>query len=194
MNEVLAGYATFVSVLKYVLFWLAIAVALIALVDWMVRTRRVNPFGPVARFSRRVFDPLLRPVEHRVVRAGGQPSNAPWWALAAVVIGGLLLISLLDFLAGVLASALWGIGSPARFGLLLVSWGFLLLKFALLVRVISSWVRVSPYSRWVRWSYTLTEWMLAPLRRFIPIYGGMDITPFLAYLLIVLVQRALGVP
>src|SRR3712207_7074387 len=32
----------------------------------------------------------------------------------------------------------------------LVSWAFALLQIALIVRVISSWVRISPYSPWVR--------------------------------------------
>ena len=81
MNEVLAGYDAFLAVVKVVLFWLAVAAAIVALVDWIVRTRRVNPFGPVARFSRRFFDPMMRPVEARVVRSGGLPSNAPWWTL-----------------------------------------------------------------------------------------------------------------
>jgi YggT family protein len=64
------------------------------------------------------------------------------------------------------------------------------LQLALIVRVISSWVRVSPYSKWVRWSYGLTEWMLAPLRRIIPLLGGIDVTPIVAYLLLGLLEGA----
>jgi len=194
MNEVLAGYDAFLAVVKVVLFWVAVAVAVVALVDWIVRTRRVSPFGPVARFSRRYFDPLMRPVESRIVRAGHLPTHAPWWTLGVVIVGGLLLISLLQFLGGMLRSVTWGLSSPGAFGLLLLSWAFLLLKIALLVRVISSWVRISPYSRWVRWSFVLTEWMLRPLRRLIPSFGGMDFTPFIAWLAIALVQGALGIP
>jgi YggT family protein len=37
------------------------------------------------------------------------------------------------------------------------------------------------YSRWVRWSYPLTEWMLAPLRRVIPTIAMVDITPLVAW-------------
>ena len=96
------GYNTFVEIVKRAVFGLAVVAAVIALVDWLVRTRRVNPFGPIGRFSRRAFDPLMRPVERRIVRAGGQPSNAPWWTLAVVVIGGLLLVTLLQVTAFVL--------------------------------------------------------------------------------------------
>lgn len=194
MEGILAVYQIFLIWMRIALFWVAIAVGLIALVDWAVRTRRVSPFGPIGRFSRRAFDPLMRPIEHRVVRMGGVPTNAPWWTLAAVVVGGLLLISLLQFFGAFLASILWGLSSPGRFGVLLLSWAFGLLKIALLVRVISSWFRISPYSRWIRWSFTLTEWMLAPLRRVIPSFGMVDVTPLVAWFVIGLVQRAIGVP
>jgi YggT family protein len=63
-----------------------------------------------------------------------------------------------------------------------------LLQIALLVRVLSSWVRVSPYSRWVRWAFVLTEPILRPLRRIIPPFGMMDVTPIAAYFLIVIVS------
>ena len=66
----MSGYAAFVGFFRQALFWLAAALAIIALVDWAVRTRRLNPFGPVARFFRRVVDPMMAPVERRVVRAG----------------------------------------------------------------------------------------------------------------------------
>jgi len=187
-------YSTLMLWVRYAVFWLALVVAVIALVDWAVRTRRVNPFGPIGRFSRRAFDPLFRPVERRIVRAGGLPAHAPWWTLGIVVVGGLLLITLLDYLALVFVNVMWGLSSPARFGVMLLSWTFGLFKLAIIVRVIASWIRISPYSRWIRWSYVLTEWMLAPLRRVIPALGMVDVTPFVAYLIVVLLQRAIGVP
>ncbi|MFP5354024.1 MAG: YggT family protein [Gemmatimonadota bacterium] len=55
--------------------------------------------------------------------------------------------------------------------------------------MISSWVRVSPYSRWVRWAYTLSEPILRPLRQIVPTLGMIDITPIIAYLLLGLLER-----
>jgi YggT family protein len=192
MDQALTGYTAFVQIVRQVLFWLALVVALIALLDWLVRTRRVQPFGAIARFCRRYVDPLMAPVERRVVRSGGLPTAAPWWSLVIVVVGGLLLITLLEFLGGFFLQLFWGFSSPGRFGLLLVSWTFGVLRIALIVRVISSWFQISPYSRWIRWSYVLTEWMLAPLRRIIPTIGPVDITPIVAFLLLALLQRVLS--
>jgi len=193
MDQALTTYTAFVQVVRQVLFWLALVVAIVALLDWLVRTRRVQPFGAIARFCRRYVDPLMVPVERRVVRAGGQPSAAPWWSLVVVVVGGLLLITLLEFLGGFFLQLFWGVSSPGRFGMLLVSWTFGVLRIALIVRVISSWFQVSPYSRWIRWSYVLTEWMLAPLRRIIPTFGPVDITPIVAFLLLALLQGFLRI-
>lgn len=194
MNQGLFAYDAFVEVVKRGVFVLAAIVAAIALVDWLVRTRRLNPFGPIGRFSRRFFDPLMRPVERRILRAGGQPSSAPWWTLVVVVVGGLLLITLLKFLRGVGQEIVSGLSSPASFGRLVISSMFALLRLALLVRVISTWFRISEYSKWIRWTYVLTEWMLAPLRKMIPLFGPIDISPLVAFLLLTIIQRAIGIP
>ena len=193
MNAAMSGYAAFVGFFRQALFWLAAALAIIALVDWAVRTRRINAFGPLARFFRRVVDPLMAPVERRVVRAGGLPSSAPWWSLAFVVVAGILLVALLDFLGRFATDVAFGLSSPARFGVLLIAWTLALLKIALIVRVISSWFQMSPYSKWIRWSFVLTEWMLAPLRRVIPMFGPVDVTPLVAYFALVILGGILGV-
>ena len=194
MDATLAGYAAFVTIVRYVVFGLAVVAAIIATMDWAVRTRKLPPFGAIARFCRRVIDPLMLPVESRIVRSGGNPKNAPWYTLVFIIVGGLILFALLDFLGTVIAQVGWGMSSPGRFGLLVVSWAFLLLKVALLVRVISTWIGVSPYSRWVRWSYVLTDWMLDPIRRLLPRFGPLDISPLLAFFLLSLLQSALGIP
>jgi YggT family protein len=185
MNDVPAGLRVVSELLRYALFGAAVVVGIVAAVDWAVRTRRLNPFGATARFFRRTIDPLMVPIERRVVRAGGRPASAPLWALGAVVIGGLLLIALLDFVTRQIAVAAGAVSmGPRGVLVLLVGWTFALLRIALIVRVISSWIRVSPYSPWIRWSYAFTEWMLAPLRRIIPLFGGIDVTPIVAYLVL----------
>src|SRR5207247_5565487 len=125
---------------------------------------------------------------------GGNPSSAPWWTFLAVVVGGLLLIALLQLIGGLLQQIAFGLEEPRRLPYVLFSWVFSILKLALIVRVVVSWTPISPYSRWVRWSFVLTEWMLAPLRRMIPLFGSVDITPIVAWLLLNILQAVLGIP
>jgi YggT family protein len=179
------GFGVALGVLRVGLFYAAAGLTVVFGIDWLVRTRRISPFNPVARFFRSSVDPLLAPVERRVVRAGGTPASAPWWALVAVVVGGILVLQLLEFVGGQLVGLVRAAGAgPGGILVFLASATLALLRIALLVRVVSSWVRVSPYSKWVRWAYGLTEWILAPLRRVVPNLGMIDITPIVAYYLI----------
>lgn len=157
--------------------------------DWLVRTRRISPFGPVARFFRKAVDPLIAPVERRVIRAGGLPTSAPWWTLVAVVVGGILLIVALQFVRNLLVSAAFATERGSR-GLydLLVSWTFGILQLALIVRIIASWIQLNPYKPWIRWSVSLTEWLLRPLRSIIPPFGMIDVTPIVAYFVLALLE------
>src|SRR3954469_22241344 len=139
MNSFLLDYMLLLRGLRVAVFALAVVAALVALVDWLVRTRRISPFNGIARFFRRSVDPLMVPVERTVIRAGGQPASAPWWTLVVVVVGGLLLIYLLEFIQGLLTQLAAGVSAPRMLPVLFVSWAFALLKFALLVRVIVSW-------------------------------------------------------
>jgi YggT family protein len=188
---VLAGADMLLGLVRMALLILAAIFAVFCLLDWAVRTRRVNVFGSSARFARSKIDPMIAPIERRVVAAGGNPASAPLWALAAVVIGGILIISLLDFLRAEVYRIAFAVDSgPGGIFRLLVSWVFDFLRIALLVRVLSSWLPISPYSKWIRWSYVVSEPILRPLRQVIPNLGMIDITPIVAYFLIGLIQGA----
>jgi YggT family protein len=189
MSSGLALFNQLLGAVRFALVVLAGIFAVFCVIDWMVRTRRLNLFGSLARFSRSKIDPILEPIERKVVRAGGNPASAPLWALAAVVIGGILLISVLDFIGAELMGLQFALrNGPRGLFALFVAWTFDFLKIALLVRVVSSWLPVSPYSKWIRWSYAVTEWFLKPLRSLIPALGPIDISPLIAYFLIGLIQ------
>ena len=191
MSSLVVVFDQILLAVRFILLVSAGVFAVFCVVDWMVRTRRVNLFGPLARFSRSRIDPILAPIERRVLNAGGNPQSAPLWALAAVVIGGILLLSVLDFIRSeILGLALALQTGPSGMLKLLVSWTFDFLRIAILVRVISSWLPISPYSPWIRWSYAVSEPILKPLRAIIPLAGPIDITPIIAYFIIGYIQDA----
>ena len=189
MPTFLSAFDATLAVLRVGLFVVAAALAALCSVDWLVRTRRLSPFGPVARFMRSAMDPLIKPIERRVVRAGGLPSNAPWWALGTVVLAGIALLWLLGFVRSQLAFLVYSLSSgPGAIYRLLITWVFTVLQIALIVRVILTWIPIRPGAWYSRWSYTLTEPMLRPLRKFIPLIGMMDITPIVAWFVLGLLQ------
>lgn len=192
--NVLASYAVLVGAVRTTLFFVGVIAAIICTFDWAVRTRRVNPFNRVARFFRGRVEPLMAPIERMLLRTGGVPSSAPWWTLGAIIIAAIVLMTLLDFGGDLVYQGVVMAQQPGEAPRILVSWAFMVVKVALLVRVLSSWFPISPHSRWIRWSYILTEWMLAPLRRIVPLVGMIDITPIIAWFVLILIQRAFGIP
>jgi YggT family protein len=189
MNETLAALAVVTQFLRSAFLVGGIVLGAVATADWAARTRRLNPFGGVARFMRAQVDPRLGGVERQVMRAGGRASATPWWALVAYILIALFTLSAL----GMIAALVQELGMASMLGaagilVLAVRWTFGLLRLALLVRVLSSWFPALAASRWIRWSYAATEWMLRPLRRLIPSIGVIDVTPIVAYFALQILQ------
>ena len=175
--------------LRYAVLAVAGVAALGGFAAMAVQSRAINPFGPAARVIRRLTDPLLTPIERRILRAGGNPRSAPWWLVGIAVVGGIVVISLVEWLVAqvvtVEAAASFGRGSLLR---LLVDWAFNVVMIALVVRIIGSWFGAGRYTRWMRPFVVLTEWLLAPLRRVVPPFGGFDLTPLVAWILLQLAR------
>lgn len=189
MGALLFGLDSLINALRGGFFAFALAVAVFSVLDWMVRVRRIDPFGRFATFLRTNIRPLMNPIERRLVRAGVNPAATPWWTLVVVVLIGIVILSLLDFVREQVAIA-YAVMETGRSGVfrLAVSWTFGILRLALVVRVLLSWVRPSPFAWYVRASYALTEWYLRPLRGIVPLVGMMDVTPLIAYVLLGVVQ------
>jgi len=161
----------------------------VALTHWAVRSRRITPFGAWPRFMRRASDPVLLPLERRIVRSGGSPQDAPLWLVGIVIVGGLLLVSLVQWLAGFAVSLEILAQSGARaWGRFLVSGLFTVVMVALFVRVISSWFGISPYRPWMRPVMLLTDWIIDPIRRILPPFGMIDFSPLVAWLVLSLLR------
>lgn len=190
MTDVTYAGPMVMTAVRFIVLAVVAILAVFFLLDWAVRTRKVGPFSAIARFCRSRVDPLIAPMERRILRAGGVASTAPLWALGAAVIGGILLISIVNYIVEQVLVANYAINSgPGGLYRLLVLWTFTLLRAALIVRVISSWLPVSPHSVWLRWAYALSEPILRPMRQIVPNFGMVDITPILAYFLLGLLQN-----
>jgi YggT family protein len=177
-----------IAVRSIVLLALAFAVT-VALTHWAVRNRRIEPFGHWPRLVRRASDPILLSLERRILQAGGNPQNAPLWLLGLVIGGGLLLLSLTQWLIGTASAlALLIHGGPRVWIRVLVSAAFTVLMAAILIRVIASWLGIGPYRRWMRPIVALTDWLINPIRRILPPVGIFDFSPMVAWLVLYVVR------
>ena len=123
------------------------------------------------------------------------------WAVLPLrrIVPGLLGIDLASMLAAwitqfiflAIMASLAGIGVLALGGLLAVAWGALLsvlklfiylLMGVVILAALLSWL--SPYSPAAPLFNGLSAPLLAPVRRFVPIFGGLDLSPLVVILLL----------
>lgn len=172
-------------VIRYVVFGVFLLAVVLALLSWLVRTRRISPFSAFGRGMRQVTDPVMHPIERLVVRRGGNPVQAGWWLVILVAVIGVLVISLAQWLI----ESWYDLSGAAQHGpraMLVLAVGVIydVLFVAILIRVVASWLGAFRYSRWMRPVYWLTDWIVEPIRRLLPPIGMFDFSPLVALLLL----------
>ncbi len=178
--------------LRYAVLGLVVLAAIIALGSWLVRTRRVSPFGMLGRTLRSTTDPIIRPVERRLVRMGGNPTHAGGWLVVLTAVAGILLLSLAGWLVGTFETArATASGGPRGTVILIVDLAYRILFAALIVRVIASWFGMFRYSKWIRPFYILTDWIVEPIRRIVPALGAIDVSPLVAMIVLSVARQIL---
>jgi YggT family protein len=170
---------TTLLVVRYAVFAVFLLAVLVALGSWLVRTRRLSPFGFVGRTLRQATDPVMRPVERRVVRAGGNPVQAGWWLIIGIAIIGVLIVSLAQWALTSWASLAGAIRNHALLSFS-INAVFDVLIAAIFIRVIASWLGRFRYTWWLRPVYWLTDWIIEPIRRLLPPGGSIDFSPLIA--------------
>lgn len=166
------------------LFGLYIAVVVIRfLLQWI----RADFYNPVSQFIVRVTSPVLRPLRQLIpgYRGLDVASLVLAWGLMAVQLG--LIAGLSGFGGSLLGALVWAI--PALLELVID-----IFLFAVLIRVILSWLNPDPYNPVVSLLERLTDPLLRPVQRLIPPLGGIDLSPMAVMIGLVLLQMLLVPP
>jgi YggT family protein len=146
---------------------------------WMQATR-VRPPAPVAQFTFTLSDWLVRPMRRIVPGVGGYD----WASLLGA------------FVVVLLATSIMAINGASGHDILIISlyrflnwiiYGFIAL---LIIEAIFSWVNPqAPLAPFVR---ALNEPLLRPIRRVVPLIGGIDLSVLVALILLQVAQMVLG--
>lgn len=133
--------------------------------------------NPLAQAILRLTSPLIVPLR-RVIPAIGRLDTATLLVAFAFQYLTILLILLINgTTAGIAAIALTSIVD-------LVLLTLKLFMFAIIIRIILSWIAQGTHNPAVAIITTLTEPILRPFRRLIPPIGGLDISPFFAIIIL----------
>ena len=165
---------------RYIVAGAFVLSVIVAVTHWGVRKGTIAAFGAWPKFVRGWSDPMLRPIEARLVRGGANPQDAPLWLVGVAVVGGLVLIGLVDW-AIAFGFRLYDNARGGALVVTLVGMTFELLKLAIMIRVLASWINISPYSKFMQVIHGLTDWLIEPIRRILPTVGMFDFSPLVAY-------------
>lgn len=149
--------------------------------SWALRHHKLNRFGRTGRIVRSITDPVLSPLERWLLGRGGNPQNAEWWLLGISVGGGILIITVSDWIGRELGAVDRAIRSgPRAVVRTLVLYAGLAVLGSLFIRVFGSWFGVGRYNRLMGPVYFLTDWIVKPFSKVISPVGMIDVTPFVA--------------
>ena len=189
MTDVIAAVIQLLmQVVDLVVTVLVVGVVGLMVLRWVLL--KVQPFGGVTFYVRRVTDPLVWPIAQRM------PSGMNIAPLILVVVTllsafffkqmiGEVLYSLLGVVRGVETSA-----PVAMLGWLLYGAVSIFLML-MIMRIVFSWL---PFARDTRFMWvlcSLTEPVMAPFRQLIPPLGMFDLSPILLILLMSFVKSAI---
>lgn len=162
------------SIVTLIVDTVAGLLAVVLLLRFWMQVVRVRPPLAVAQFTFQLSDWLVKPLRRVVPGAGGYD----WASLI-----GALLIALLSILINV-----WFFTAlPVQLVLLLaglrfIQWIFYGFMGLIVIEVIFSWV--NPHAPLAPFIRALSEPLLRPLRRVIPLVGNIDLSPLVALVLL----------
>jgi len=144
-------------------------------------------YNPVSRVIVQATDPVLRILRRYIPGLMGVDLSALILALGLSMLKFFLLLQIQGF-------------QPALLGLFVHSVGDVLLQlsqvffYAVLIRIILSWVAPGSYNPVIALVYSLSEPVMAPARRLIPNFGGLDLSPIVVFVVLTLIQKILIQP
>ena len=157
----------------------------------------VNPFTWHYRNVRRATEGVLVPA--RAILRGFRldPRVAPLIVVIMLIAVWLVLVQFAGTVLNTIAGVLFATTSH-RPDMIAGVVGYLLLGLlglytvAILVRIFFSWIGASYTNRVYRFTVQITEPLLGPLRRMLPLVGMFDISPLLAYAIVWVLQMAVA--
>jgi YggT family protein len=169
------------SILQLIVDAIAGVLGGVLLLRFWMQAIRVRPPASVAQFTFTLSDWLVRPMRRIVPGVGGYD----WASLIGALLVVLLATSLM-FLAGADAAMVLKLGLFRFFTWII--YGFMAL---LVVEVIFSWINPhAPLAPFVR---ALNDPLLRPLRRVVPLVGGLDLSVLVAIVLLQIAQVVLAI-
>jgi YggT family protein len=160
---------------------------LAVLLRFLLQLVRADFYNPVSQFLVKITSPPLRILRRFIPGLGGIDLAALILAWGLKYIELLLIMLVSGTTVSLFAPLLWAI--PKLVELLLNIY-----LFAILIQVILSWINPGAYNPASALLYSLTEPVMGPARKILPPMSGLDLSPMLVMIGLVLLKMLLLPP
>ncbi len=160
---------------------------LAVLLRFLLQLVRADFYNPISQFLVNATNPPLKVLRRIIPGLGGidLASLVLAWLLKSIEI--LLIILVSGSAVNLLAPLLWAIPELVE---LVINIYF----FGILIQVILSWVSPGSYNPAVALLYSLTAPIMRPAQKILPPMGGLDLSPMLVLIGLVLLKMLLLPP
>lgn len=161
--------------------------ALVVMLRFLLQVVRADFYNPLSQFVVKLTSPVLRPLRRFIPGYHGldTASLVLAWLIKSLEV--FLVVWVLSRSAHPLGALVWSLPE-------LLALTINIFMFAILVRVILSWVNPDPFHPAVGVLNRLTDPLLRPAQRLIPPIAGLDLSPMAVVIALVLLEMLLLPP
>ncbi|MFC1363908.1 MAG: YggT family protein, partial [gamma proteobacterium symbiont of Ctena orbiculata] len=157
------------------------------LLRFLLQLVRADFYNPISQFLVKVTNPPLKPLRRIIPGFGGIDLSSLLlaWLLKAIEL--MIIIAIGGGSISLIAPFIWAIPELVE---LLIN----IYLFGILIQVILSWVNPGSYNPAVALLYSLTSPLLTPAQKILPPTGGIDLSPMLVIIGLILLKMLLIPP
>ncbi len=171
---------------------------LLVLLRFMLQAFRADFYNPVSQFIVKATTPPLRIFRRIIPSVSGQDAAAIVLCLL-LIYAKLILLRMLDIPGVPISNVTAPIGSVSYLGLFIFTFADLLslaltvFLVAIIIQVVLSWINPGQYNPVIGLVHSIAQPALRPFQKLIPPLGGLDLSPLIASLGI-MVLKMLVIP
>jgi len=161
--------------------------ATLVLLRFFLQWVRADFYNPLSQFIVKATKPALNPLRRIIAGFSGIDTASLVLAWLVITAEQLAILAITGLGFQLLAAALLAI--PEMISLIIN-----IFLFAILIQVIVSWINPGSYNPVIGLIHSLTEPLLSPVRRWMPDMGGLDLSPMVVMVGLVVLEMLLIPP
>ncbi len=155
---------------------------IVLMLRFILQQVRADFYNPISQFIVKATDPVLKPARKLIPGFGGIDVATIVVIVAFIAIKIFIIALLSGYSPSVLALLVTGIRD-------FITLALNIFIFAIIIQAILSWINPDPYNPVAGVLFSITRPVLTPFRRLIKPVGGLDLSPLIALIALMFIER-----